>query len=613
MNNRMTIAWCAALALLIAWPTFAQDERQDQIIQSNYVTFDAKSKPLPDLLLGISQETGKNIFYNAEEMKGILVSLRVTKVHWRKVIELLAERHNLNLEFTSDSVKINRPPLVTMELQDADIRSVINLIAQLANKNVVFGPKVEGTVNMRLKDVPWNEALDAIAASQNLVVIKVRNSKRVYQIIPIADVALQLEGRIFQLRYVRPREVFVPQITASGITGKLVPPTAPASNFTLLTALQAVKSANGSLTYEPETNTIFAKDSKPVLEEMAKIIAVLDQEPQQVFVDVKFIQTSNTDFFDFGFDPGAGVIGTLDAHESFGFLRTKVPFVPIGNGSAMDQVTRRVLGGLGPFAVRPQIDDLPMTDAGAFDPAVVGASRETGFAYGLLHTARASSTLRLLKRDSFTRVVQAPKLLTLDNREATIFVGRELHFHQTRLIQNDNGTTSLQLEESPNSPINDGFQLLIVPHIIRGTDRMVITVIPNNRVATSKLITAGSGASQQTLQLFDVATQSLLTHIVVSSGQTAVIGGLMTVSDSQTISKYPFIGDIPLIGYLFKNKQQTKVRSDLLIFITPRIVASPSNTAKRIDRQVEKQRQEMIQKLVDLMGQQEKAKAKQDK
>ncbi|MEK7484235.1 MAG: type II and III secretion system protein, partial [Planctomycetota bacterium] len=210
--------------------------------------------------------------------------------------------------------------------------------------------------------------------------------------------------------------------------------------------------------------------------------------------------------------------------------------------------------------------------------------------------------------DTASRVLQAPKLITLDNQAATIFVGDSIRYAETNVILNDNGTTQVSLVESGNSPVNFGFRLFIHPHIIPGTDKIFLTVVPENDTLTGS---GGTGilagfnrftSGQNTLDLPQVRSQSMITNVKIESGETIIIGGLYSENMSRTLRKIPFLGDIPLIGYFFKTSINQKSIDDLLIFISPRIVSSSGAISKELTDRLTQDRSDLEKEFYSISG-----------
>lgn len=580
------------LALAITLPLYSQEEVPNQPkLREDRITLAVRDRPFSDIIEGIREQTGRNIIYD-EEIENIFVTIRLTDVSWRTVLEVISEKYNCLVEDvggvgTGEVVKVSKPPTVTMEFEGADIRDIINQIAALANKNIVLSEQVQGTVSLRLKNVPWQDALESIIKTRGYVLVREKDG-RILRVVPPEEIETQLETRIFKLRYIRPRSPYVAQmeseyfetidqeITTTG--GGL-----EVSPFSLLNALNSVVTAGrGRITYDNATNTIIVTDLKPQLDRMAEIIKELDKEPRQVFIDVKFVRTQNSDIFNFGVNfIGSGADEAARVSQSFGSVATRFPFT-LGSGGFEDDIA---------LASQADIDAGIPTDGNINE--LLDDTGGSLLQFGQLDFSNTQFVLRLLKRDTKSKIIQSPKIITLDNHEATIFVGQATAFPVTEIIQNDNGTTSVELQEADNSPAREGFQILVLPHIIPDTQKIQLTIVPSNDqlvgtqggspIAGFNRFTVGDA----TIDLPQTSQQVIVTHMILESGQTAVIGGLLSVNQTETVSKIPFLGDIPALGYLFKNKDVSQTKEDTFIFVTPRIVEPTENTASKIDFNVQ--------------------------
>ncbi len=577
MHFRYVLGGLFVLASLFLSSIQAQNQGYDQV-RVDLISLDVREKPFSEIIEGIREQTRSNIIYD-EEVKEISVTIKLIQVHWKKVLEIIARDHNCLVEQLDDNVlKVSKPPTVTMEFDGADIRDVINQIATIANKNIVISEEVQGSVTLRLQNVSWRDALGAIIKNGGYVLVNEADGK-ILRVVPPSEIQAQLETDIFKLRYIRPKSKYVATMVNQFFkeeTANLAEQAGEGvqfSSFSLLTALKAVVTpGRGKITYDEGTNTLVITDVKPKLDKMATIIKELDTEPGQVYVDVKFVFTTNQDLFDFGLGFGQGGINIT---QSFGSLTTRLPFT-LGEGGFEDQIAA---------ATEAELEAGLPTDANIIEQR--GGTPDSAATFGQLNMANTQILLKLLKRDVKTKIIQSPKIITLDNHEATIFVGDAISFAKSEIIQNDNGTTSVELVEAENSPARQGFQILLVPHVIPGTNKVQLTVIPAN----DQLI--GNDPEIPGLNRFESAgseillphlrTQVIVTHMILESGQTAVVGGLLTVNQSETIDKVPFLGDLPFLGYLFKNKNVNKNKEDLYIFITPRIVKSAEDTGARIN------------------------------
>jgi type IV pilus assembly protein PilQ len=475
-------------------------------------------------------------------------------------------------------LKIEKPPRVYFAFENTDIQKVIDTIAKISGANIVVAPEVKGTITVRLKNIPWRDALDASVKTLGFVVVE--EDRGILRVVPAANIQQDLETATLQLRFVRPSSMLMPFIQSEYVRDlRNVMPLQPGQlEFTLLDTLRGMITPDvGSLEYIQETNVIMVKDTKPVVENVRRTIDMIDVEPSQVQLDVRFVTTSNDDVLDFGISPGGN---GWSASLGLGQIPTRLPF-DLGQGGWDDRLIASD-NGSGPGVTT----NLP---AETEVPSVV---------FGALNFQQVTATLRLLKRDARSEIVQAPQIVALDHQTATIFVGESVRYAQARVEQGQAGGLLLALEEGDESPVNIGFQLLATPHIVPGTDKVIMQVVPQRTAlsgtGTSSIAPAGFdvfevGGAGETgrIALPRIASSTLATTVLLRSGQTAVLGGLKSKSESETVTKLPLLGDIPVLGYLFKNKSRQETTSTLLVFITPEIIRSPEDVERSLQRVLE--------------------------
>ncbi|MSR74659.1 MAG: hypothetical protein EXS14_04205 [Planctomycetes bacterium] len=547
------------------------------------VTVQVTDQPIADFVNHLRERSGANILIAPGLAAKVTLSLN--DAPWRTVLDIAAEQSGCVVSQRGGILLVERPPRVTFEFAGAEIKSVIDAIAKVSGMSIVSAPDVEGPVWLRLRDVPWRTALDTVARALGFVVVD--EAHGILRVVRPSALEAQLTTRVLAVRYLRPPPAYSPQIKSEYAqkTGAKAPSADPEQDFALLRALRNALTAAGKIEYFASNNMLVVKDIPPVVDEVERMLALMDIEPAQVYIDVKFITTTNVDALSYGLDIGSG---GLSASIGGGSMPTRLPF-HLGPGGWN--------GGL-------------VASETGITPGLPAAALESAMRYGTLDFTQMAVTLNLLKEDQGTRIVQAPKLLALDNQEATIFVGRTVRFAETVAESNQNGGLTYSIKEAANSPVQTGFQLYLVPHVVAGTDKVMMTVIPEAEqlVGNSaelpgfQVFTSGEGANRVSIALPQVASSTLVTTLLLESGQTAVIGGLISNSETDLDRGIPLLGDLPLIGALFRSKQKSHVEESLLIFITPRILRDRSDMAKFLDLE-ERIREEAIQaEVMRVMG-----------
>jgi general secretion pathway protein D len=219
----------------------------------------------------------------------------------------------------------------------------------------------------------------------------------------------------------------------------------------------------------------------------------------------------------------------------------------------------------------------------------------------------------MLQRDTTSEVIQAPKLIALDGSEATIFVGETIRYAEARSEQGQAGGLQLSLSEAQNSPVDVGFQLLVVPHVIAGTNQLTLQVIPKETSLSGTgqsalapqgfdVFTVGASGLEGSIALPRTRSSTILTSMLLESGQTAVIGGLTTDADTTTDSRVPWLSEIPILGEAFKYEKAERQRRSLLVFITPTIVHSASDTERILQNEFLRRRSRLADEVDQLIS-----------
>jgi type IV pilus assembly protein PilQ len=580
-------SWTALFALPAQDPQGGKEQNKDEIRtdaegdRASRLTLKLKDRDLREVVQNIKRKANANIIMDPAIEAAVTIDLQ--DVHWRQALNLVAEQAGCVVsEGEGGVLKVEKPPRVYFAFENTDIQKVIDTIAKISGANIMVAPEVKGSITVRLKNIPWRDALEASVKTLGFVVVE--EARGILRVVPASNIQQDLETAAIQLRYIRPRTAIMPFITSEYIRDlRNQQPEQPGmSNFTLLQTLQRMVTPDvGTIEHIEETNVLMIKDTRPVVEAVKRTIALIDTEPNQVQIDVRFVTTSNEDILDYGISPG----GTgWTASIGLGQIPTRLPF-DLGAGGWDDRLIAND-SGTGPFA-----------DPGLNEPAGV---QIPDVVFGALNFQQVSATLRLLKRDSRSELVQAPQMVALDHQTATIFVGEAVRYAQARAEQGQAGGIVLALEEGDESPVNVGFQLFATPHIVPGTDKVIMHVVPqrtalsgtgNSPIAPAgfDVFTVGGGVEigAGQIALPRVASSTLATTVLLRSGQTAVLGGLKSKSDSQTTTQLPLLGDIPLLGYLFKNTSQQQVTSTLLIFVTPQIIRSAEDMDTSMKRMLE--------------------------
>lgn len=484
----------------------------------------------------------------------------------RRALEAFAAKAELSIEDVSATlIMLSRPPRLTFNFRDADIKVVIDMIARVSGANIIVSPDVKGTITLSISNVPWTDVLNAVMKTLNYTTVK--ESFGIIRVIHPDELLKQMEIRVYPLKYIQPPPTYEAKVEE----GKLIqgrPVTSATSieevqkRFIMLRTLETVLSRTaagkvlGSLDFDPQTGVFIVRDTKQVLDKVAEIISILDVEPNQVILDVKFISTSNRDLLQFG------VNWNLGGQQG---ITVSNQILPPTSYTGPDGVTR--VG---------KITKLPF-----------GLGRETGgVGQDQLFLTRFDMEMvfRAFKQDRYSRLIQEPTLAVIDNMGATIFVGETISYAEVNTTTNQFGGLQFSLGEAANSPAKIGFQLFVTPKIVPDAGKVILSVIPQNTFLSGTSPDAAvagftrfqlvSNGAAQAIDLPRVSETTLLTKLIVDSGRTAVLGGLVVERSSYQDDGIPVLKDLPIVSYLFKNRSDDVTRENLLIFITPRIVRS---------------------------------------
>lgn len=493
---------------------------------------------------------------DVQELERMPVTIELSGVSWRTALEYIAKKYKfvLNNELEQDGViLLERPPRITMNVQNAPIENVIKLIASDAQANIIIGPEVKGTVSFSIHDVPWKEALDSILKTHGF--IKVENEAGVIRITTPEKVQQQMEIKVFSLRYIsaegsryraKLRSEYVER-SGSSSTG---------SEFTLLQALEQIKSPEGSISYQRRTNQLIVKDTATKISEISEVIRQMDQAPLQVQIATRIVTKSYEGDDDLGINWQSGFTASADG----GTWQTTFPFSANAKGGTLGS-----FGYLGPFSSVAQ-------DAMGFaipiqkfdsDESTAGALGNT---YGTMSFSELKATLQMMKYDKNTKLIQAPQIVALDNEESTIHIGEIIRYAEFQTETSDSGVTS---GYSAADPLYLGVQLLVVPQVIRDTDKVLLTVIPKTEDLDSWRTFVGDS---NTLELPQTKSKTVVTRMMLSNNETGIIAGLFSDQLISEEKKVPFLGEIPVVGRLFRVNTADPKKDDVSILITPKIL-----------------------------------------
>jgi type IV pilus assembly protein PilQ len=437
---------------------------------------------------------------------------------------------------------------LSLNFQNIEIRALLQVIADFTNFNVVTSDSVTGNVTLRLQDVPWDQALDIILQSKGL---GLRKNGNVLWIAPkdeiLAKEKLEREANAaieslepvrtqsFQLNYAKAVDIARQLMGVGGAPG------APVAGGAAAAASARILSTRGSAIAEPRTNQLFVTDIGSKLEQVQDLIAKLDIAVRQVLIEARIVEASDT------FGKSLGVkLGGYDLRAerggTGGYQINGQDSVAIGTNYSNSLASA---GAGGTVNLASNFVNMPA-------PGVLGGTPAT-FALSIFN-ASANRFLNLeisaLEADGKGKVVSSPRVVTADKVKAVIEQGTELPYQ----VATASGATSIAFRKA-------NLSLDVTPQIT--PEGNVILELDINKDTVGQSTPAG----------FAIDTKHVKTQVLVENGGTVVIGGIFTQSEREDVYKVPFFGDLPGLGVLFRNKSKISEKRELLVFITPKMLA----------------------------------------
>jgi len=423
---------------------------------------------------------------------------------------------------------------LSLNFQNVEVRAVLQVIADFTGLNIITSDTVSGNLTLRLKDVPWDQALDIILQAKGL---DARKTGNVVWIAPRDEIAtkeklaLEAQQQISELEPLR-TESF-----------QLNYQKAEAFQKILTDSAQKILSKRGSAVIDPRTNTLFINDTPSKLDEVRSLIKQIDVPSRQVLIESRIVEATDT----FSKNLGAR-LGFVD----LSLFKGGIPGV--GKGTVKGMMTGNVRSA---GVQTGQTDDYPESffpDSFSVNlPADPINGRSPGqFAISLFNaglTRFVNLEISALQADGKGKIISSPRVITADNVEAVIEQGTEIPYQQAT----SSGATSISFRKATLS-------LKVKPQIT--PDDNVIMKLEVHKDSVGENTVAGPA----------IDTKQVNTEVLVENGGTVSIGGIFTQDESKVVNKVPLLGDVPLVGVLFRQEANKNDRRELLIFVTPKIV-----------------------------------------
>ncbi len=427
---------------------------------------------------------------------------------------------------------------MSMNFQNIEVRAALQVVADFTGLNIITSDSVTGTLTLRLHKVPWDQVLDIMAQAKGL---SVRRQGNVIWVAPRLEVTARekleyetklaaqnlepMQTRGFALNYAKAVDVL------TQIQGGTVLPAMPPAGSRIL-------SPRGSAMAEPRTNQLFVTDVAERVDQVAQMIAKIDIPLRQVMIEARIVQASDT----FGQTLGVrlGGLGQGGAQTVWG--PTNVNALANANPTAQQatnfNTANKALDTTGSFV------NLPASSLNGFASA--------SFAVSIFNADKnrfLNLELSALEADGKGKVVSSPRVVTADQAKALIEQGTELPYQ----VAAASGATTLAFRKA-------NLKLEVTPQIT-----------PEGGIVLD-LDVSKDNVGQTTPAGFAIDTKHVKTQVLVENGGTVMIGGIYETSEQEDTYKVPFFGDLPLLGYLFKNRRQAQTKQELLVFITPKML-----------------------------------------
>jgi type IV pilus assembly protein PilQ len=420
---------------------------------------------------------------------------------------------------------------ISLNFQDIEVRAVLQLIADFTELNLVASDTVQGRITLRLKNVPWDQALELVLKTKGLDKRQIGN---VLMVAPAAEIAererqeIEANKQIAELAPLRSEFIRIRYANASEIVGLFAAGSEEGGSLI---------SGRGSVIVDQRTNSLIITETSSKLAEIRDLIDRVDIPIRQVMIEARIVIAQSDLDKELGIRWGGGY---LDPDMNGNILSVS------GDSANAVNLNQSVISGAQPTLSFP---GALMVDLGV-------GTRTSGFAVGFTsNDLFLTAELSALESAGKSEVVSQPKVITGDKQPAVIKSGTEIPFQQAAA----SGATAVQFKEAV-------LALNVTPNITPD-DRILLDLVINQD-SVGDLVPSGQGGLIPAID-----TTELTTQVLVGNGETVVLGGVFRTESLDTTSKVPFLGDIPYIGSVFRNESTQRTKTETLIFITPRILA----------------------------------------
>ncbi len=420
---------------------------------------------------------------------------------------------------------------IDLDFKDADIHNILRLLSEVGNVNIVTANDVTGTVTIKMRGVPWDQALDVILTAKGLGMVRRGNLLRV-----APQSALEKER---EMAIARKKQ----RLELAPLETRLVP-VSYAEAGALSARVDELLSDRGTVSVDARTNVLVMRDLAENLDDAEELVRSLDTQTPQVLIEARIVEATTSFTTEFGIQWGGSYVASSQTGNPTGLVFPH-DFTVAGGASDGNTPT----SGLSPFAGASANPNFVVNFPA---PAGTGQGTAIGLTMGSL-SGNFNVALRLTAFETTgnVRIISSPRILTLDNQTATISQGTSIPYSQVSA----QGVQTAFQEAS--------ISLSVTPHVTADGGVMMSVSITRNEPDFNQTSARGDPT---------ILKRQASTNLLVQDGHTAVIGGIYTRNSGQGIDKIPFFGDLPILGFLFSHSQQRDGRTEMLMFLTPRIV-----------------------------------------
>jgi len=420
---------------------------------------------------------------------------------------------------------------IDLDFKDADIHNILRLLADVGHVNIITGEEVSGSVTIRMRNVPWDQALDVILRTKHLGMVREGNLLRV------TTLSILEKEREMEIARRKQREALEPLET------RLIP-VSYATAMDMSSRAQNLLTARGSIAVDGRTNMLIARDTRGALGQVEALIRNLDTQTPQVLIEGRIVEATSTFARQIGIQWGGDFTSSYATGNPTGLA---FPSTVSLAGGATDGQTP--MTGLSPSSTASPNPNFAVNFPA---PAGTGEGGALGLTLGsITNNANLSIRLSAMENTGTVRILSSPRILTLDNKMATIEQGTMIPYSR---VSAQGVQTSFQ---------NARLSLQVNPHVTAEGSVMMQVQITRDEPDFNNTGARGDPT---------IHKRSAKTELLVNDGSTAVIGGIYTRNTGVAFTKVPGLADIPILGWLFKVRNNSDRRTEMLIFITPRIV-----------------------------------------